>query len=613
MSSVNGTSSLNGHTTYSPENKYKLPSFCIDEARPMKVVIIGAGYSGIVAGIRFLQRVKNLELTIYEANAGIGGTWFVNRYPGLACDIPSHCYQLTFAENPDWSSFYAPGPEIQAYLESVVERFHLGPYIKLQHRLTRAQYDEKTGKWRLTIKRATASTDNSNPQIRQGTTQDGYEDIEVTADVLFTGIGSLSRWQWPEIEGLETFQGKVIHSAQWETGEGDSGAKTKWEDTVKSWGEKKIGVIGVGSSAIQIVPALQPRVKTISNFVRGKTWVSASFVREHLVTLANGDESVDIYTFTDKDKKKFRDKEYYREFRRGLESDLNGAHLATLRGNPLQQGAREIFEKIMRQKLSKKPWIAEHLIPDFSVACRRLTPGPGYLESLCEENVEFVPENIKRITPTGIETVDDKHRDLDVIVCATGFDTSYKLPFTFIGRNGIELNKQFEPHPRTYLGIAVDGFPNWFSALGPNTGVGAGSLLIIIERQVDYAVAATLKLQRERLKSIEVKKKAVDDFDAYLEVQFELRSFSVFGEKCRSWYKVGKEEGRVVSLWPGSCLHCIKALEHPRWEDYDYEPLDPDNNRFFWLGNGNTLADKIPGSDRSWYLSPEEVDIPGLY
>ncbi|KAF8831859.1 hypothetical protein HHX47_DHR1000936 [Lentinula edodes] len=518
MSSVNGTSGLNGHTTYSPENKYKLPSFCIDEARPIKVVIIGAGYSD-------WKRLTSINV---------------------------HQYQLTFAENPDWSSFYAPGPEIQAYLESVVEKFHLGPYIKLQHRLTRAQYDEKTGKWHLTIKRATVSKDNSNPQIRQGTAQDEYEDIEVTADVLFTGIGSLSRWQWPEIEGLETFQGKVIHSAQWETGEGDSGAKTKWEDTVKSWGEKKIGVIGVGSSAIQIVPALQPMVKTISNFVRGKTWVSASFVREHLVTLTNGDESVDNYTFTDKDKKKFRDKEYYREFRRGLESDLNvrlhgsltsstlnvlqGAHLATLRGNPLQQGAREIFEKIMRQKLSKKPWIAEHC------------------------------------------------------------------------RNGIELNKQFEPHPRTYLGIAVDGFPNWFSALGPNTGVGAGSLLIIIERQVDYAVAATLKLQRERLKSIEVKKEAVDDFDAYLE--------SVFGEKCRSWYKVGKEEGRVVSLWPGrynaadternhfihrdlgSCLHCIKALEHPRWEDYDYEPLDPDNNRFFWLGNGNTLADKIPGSDR---------------
>ncbi|KAJ3753930.1 FAD/NAD-binding domain-containing protein [Lentinula raphanica] len=604
-----GHSNVNGHARYVSENQYELPNFCIDEPRPMKVVIVGAGYSGIVAGIRFLQRVKNITLIIYEANAGVGGTWFVNRYPGLSCDIPSHCYQLTFAENPNWSSFYAPGPEIRDYLESVVEKYQLGTYIKLQHRLIRAQYDEKSGKWHLTIERP--KTEPRQDSHRKGNASD-IEEIEDTADILFTGIGSLSRWQWPEIEGLENFQGKVVHSAQWETGEGDSGPKTRWEDTVKNWGDKKIGVIGVGSSAIQIVPALQPKVKTVMNFVRGKTWVSASFVREHLVTLADGDESVDNYTFTNKDKLKFEDKEYYRKFRRGLESDLNGAHPATLRGHPLQQGARTIFEEIMKKKLAKKPWIAEHLIPDFSVACRRLTPGPGYLEALCEDNVEFVPETIRRVTSTGIETADGRHREMDVIVCATGFDTSYKLPFAFIGRNGINLNDQFDPHPRTYLGIAVDGFPNWFAALGPNTGVGAGSLLIIIERQVDYAVAATLKMQRERIKSMEVKKKAVDDFDAYIEV-IDGRRQSVFGEKCRSWYKVGKEEGRVVSLWPGSTLHCVKALEHPRWEDYDYELMDSVDNRFFWLGDGNTVADKVPGSDRAWYLDPREIDIPELW
>ncbi|KIK70438.1 hypothetical protein GYMLUDRAFT_149970 [Collybiopsis luxurians FD-317 M1] len=617
---MTGTSTTNGQTTYTPSSRYKLPNFCIDEPRPIKVVIIGAGYSGIVAGIRFLQRVKNIDLIIYEANAGVGGAWFVNRYPGLACDIPSHCYQLTFAENPNWSQFYSPGPEIQDYLESVVDKFHLGPYIKLQHRLIRAQYHEKTGKWHLTIRRHAGKRPevhiNGSNRENYETAKNGFQDIEDTADVLFTAVGSLSRWSWPEIEGLENFQGKVIHSAQWETGEGDSGPKTKWEDTVKSWGTKKVGVIGVGSSAIQIVPALQPKVAQVVNFVRGKTWVSASFVREFLVKLAAGDETVDNYTFTDEDKQRFSDAEYYKKFRQELESDLNGAHPATLRGHPLQQGARKIFEETMKLKLTKKPWIADHLIPNFSVACRRLTPGPGYLEALCEDNarksnlrwmsVEFVPETIKRVTSKGIETTDGKHRELDVIVCATGFDTSYKLPFPFIGRNGVDLKDKFDPHPRTYLGITVDGFPNWFSALGPNTAVGAGSLLILLERQVDYAVAATLKLQRERIKSIEVKKQAVDDFDEFIESFFPT---SVFGEKCRSWYKVGKEEGRVVSLWPGSCLHCVRALEHPRWEDYDYELLDSGvTNRFFWFGDGNTLADKTPGADRAWYL--DEVDVP---
>ncbi|KAF5392488.1 hypothetical protein D9757_002209 [Collybiopsis confluens] len=556
----------------------------------------------------YLQRVKNMDLTIYEANTDIGGTWF-----GLACDIPSHCYQLTFAENPNWSHFYAPGSEIQGYLESVVDKFNLRPYIKLQHRLIRAQYEEKSGKWRLTIRRfASQTVDVPSKRPSSDTNQGNFDDIEDTADVLFTGMGGLSRWAWPEIEGLENFRGKVIHSAQWGGGEGedDSRPQTNWEDTVKSWTSKKVGVIGVGSSAIQIVPALQPKVAHLVNFVRGKTWVSASFVREHLVKLAGGDESVENYAFTDADKKKFSDPEYYKKFRRELESDLNGAHPATLRGHPLQLGARKIFEETMRRKLSKKPWIAEHLIPDFSVACRRLTPGPGYLEALCEDNargtVEFVPENIKRVTATGIETTDGHHRDLDIIVCATGYDTSFKLPFPFIGRHGVDLKQKFDPHPRTYLGIAVDGFPNWFSALGPNTGVGGGSLLILLERQVDYAVAATLKLQRERLKCIEAKKQAVDDFDEYLESFFPT---SVFGEKCRSWYKVGKEEGRVVALWPGSTLHCVRALEHPRWEDFDYEPLDPGvNNRFFWFGDGNTMADIIPGSDRAWYL--DEVNVP---
>ncbi|KAJ3994963.1 hypothetical protein F5050DRAFT_1896161 [Lentinula boryana] len=196
-SSANSTSNLNGHATYSPESQYKLPSFCIDEARPMKVVVVGAGYSGIVAGIRFLQRIKNITLTIYEANAGVGGAWY-----GLACDIPSHCYQLTFAENPNWSSFYAPGPEIHDYLKSVVEKFHLDSYIKLRHRLTRAQYDEESGKWNLTIQRPIREEQTLQNGSSQGGGQDNLEEIEDTADVLFTGIGSLSRWQWPDIEGL---------------------------------------------------------------------------------------------------------------------------------------------------------------------------------------------------------------------------------------------------------------------------------------------------------------------------------------------------------------------------------------------------------------------------
>ncbi|PFH46267.1 hypothetical protein AMATHDRAFT_8031 [Amanita thiersii Skay4041] len=608
--SIGSPAAVNNHAVNSSDAAqdvaYKLGNFSIDDPRPMKVIVIGAGFSGLTAAIRFRQKMKNLDLVVYEAHAGVGGTWFANRYPGIACDIPSHTYQLTFEENTKWSSFYAPGPEILTYLEGVANKYKLLQYIRLRHRVTSAQYIEDTGKWRLTIRRPTESFLKDNDSQTRWNWESDYEEFEDEADVLFTGIGGLSRWSWPDIEGLETFQGKVIHSAQWETGEkeGDNGVA----DTIKNWTDKKVGVIGVGSTAIQIVPALQPKVKHLINFVRGRTWVASPILQEKILQLSHG-EVIDNYYFTEDDMSKFSDPNYYKAFRHDMESFLNSVHSITLKGTPLQEGARGMFNDAIKKRLDKKPWIADKILPDFPVCCRRLTPGPGYLEALCEDNVDFVSSHIKRVTPTGIETADGKHWDLDVIVCATGFNTNGIPDFPIIGRNGTKLSDKFKPYPRTYLSVAVDGFPNWFASQGPNSAIGSGSLLIIIERQVDYAVAATLKMQRERLKSLEVMKEAVDDFDEYLEAYFPT---TVFSERCPSWYKMGKETGRVVGLWPGSCVHAIRALQYPRWEDYSSEPLDADNtgrrNRFYWLGDGNALADRDPTSDRAWYL--DEVDYP---
>ncbi|KDQ51118.1 hypothetical protein JAAARDRAFT_140775 [Jaapia argillacea MUCL 33604] len=556
----------------------------------MKVVVIGAGFSGIAAGIRFPQRVPNLELTIYDKNAGVGGTWYSNKYPGLACDIPAHCYQYTFEENTDWSAFYAPGPEIRAYLENVATKYKVHKYLKLSHELIHAAWDEPTSRWHLRLRILTKPLPGG-----------GFEEIEDEADVLFASFGTLSRWKWPEIEGLEKFGGRLLHSAQWDVSEG------AWEEGVRDWGEKKVGVIGVGSSAIQIVPALQPKVKQVVNFVRGKTWLSTPFSGAKMAELLARNPDAQNFEFNEENKATFKDPTFYKEFRHELESDLNSVHAATLRGSEMQEEARAAFKESMLKKLAKKPWIADHILPDFPVACRRLTPGPGYLEALCEDNVEFVTDAIQQVTETGIETADGKHYDLDVLVCATGYDTSFQYPFTFIGRNGRSLHEAYTPHPRTYLTVAVDGFPNFFQSLGPNSGVGSGSLLVLIERQLDYAVAATLKLQRERYKSVEVKKEAVDDFDQYLEHYFPT---TVYSEKCRSWYKMGKEEGRIVGLWPGSCLQAVRALASPRWEDFNWEPLDKVKNRFYWLGDGQTYNEKHLTGDRAWYLNPDEVDIP---
>ncbi|KAJ8475161.1 hypothetical protein ONZ51_g6747 [Trametes cubensis] len=549
---------------------FVLGKFCIDEYRQMKVIVMGAGYSGITAGIKLPQHIPNLQLTIYEKNAG---------------------YQLSFEEKKDWSSFYAPGPEIRKYLEGVVQKYKLMRYIKLSHEITGARYNELTGKWHIRVRRTDGATGKA-------------EEFEDIADVFVNATGPLSRWNWPDIEGLKDFKGELHHSAGFDPGE-----KT-WQEVADGWKDKKVAVIGIGSSALQIVAALQPRVGTLVNYVRGKTWIALP-VAEGAFPRYMGREPnhAEDFTFTREEIVRFQnDPQFYRNFRHGLEQELHNAHAITLRGSPVQLMAQAAFKKNMEERLSKKPWIAEKLLPGFPAACRRLTPAPGYLEALCADNADFITIPIKRMTPTGIETTDGQHQGLDVIFCATGYETSYQMPMPIIGRDGIELNKRWSPHPETYLALAVDGFPNFFSILGPNSGIGTGSLLAIMEAQVMYVARAIGKMQRERIRSMEPKLEAVRAFDAYLEAYFQT---TVFTQNCRSWYKLGREEGRVVALWPGSTLHAMRAIEHPRWEDYKYEPLEAgEQNMFYWLGEGQTYNQKTFSGDRAWYLSPPYLDIP---
>ncbi|TFK83063.1 FAD/NAD-P-binding domain-containing protein [Polyporus arcularius HHB13444] len=578
-SSANETSS-----TYNPGE------FCIDEYRPIRVVVIGAGFSGITAGIRFPQKIPKVDLTIYEKSAGVGGTWFNNRYPGLACDIPAHCYQLTFEEKRDWSAFYAPGSEIREYLQGIVDKYKLMRYIKLRHEMVQAKYDEPSGKWHLRIRRP-------NPETGE------IEEIEDVADVLVTAFGSLTRWRLPDIEGINDYKGELHHSAGF-----DPLDKT-WQEVADGWSDKKVGVIGVGSSALQLVPALQPRVSKLVNYVRGQTWLAVPFAANTFANLLGRDPgAAEDFTFTEEERERFRtDPEFYKKFRYTLETEINSLHSSTLQGTPMQEMGRELFRKNMEKKLAKKPEILKTLLPDFPVACRRLTPGPGYLEALCEDNVDFVSTPIKRFTEKGIELADGTQHDLDVVFCATGYDTSFQMPFDIIGRNGVKLNDKWNPHPVHYLSVCVEDFPNMFMSLGPNSGVGSGSLLALIEFEILYACQAVAKMQRERLKSMEIKAEAQRDYDQYLENYFPK---SVYAAKCRSWYKAGKEEGRIVGLWPGSTLHALKSLEHPRWEDYNYEPLDPVENRMYWLGDGQTYAEKTLTGDRAWYLAEEYIDRP---
>jgi cation diffusion facilitator CzcD-associated flavoprotein CzcO len=214
----------------------------------------------------------------------------------------------------------------------------------------------------------------------------------------------------------------------------------------------------------------------------------------------------------------------------------------------MQIRAREEFVKNMKRRLIAKPELIDDLIPSFPPACRRLTPGPGYLEALTNDKVDVVTSSIMKIDETGIITTDGQHKPVDVIICATGFDTSYTPRFKVKGREGLTLAEHWNETPKTYLSIATDGFPNYFICLGPNAGLGEGNLLTLIEKEVDYFTECVRKIQRDNIRAMSVRPDAVSRFTQFCDQYF---SRTVFSSKCRSWYKGGTEDGRVIALWPG--------------------------------------------------------------
>ncbi|CRK16657.1 hypothetical protein BN1708_002913 [Verticillium longisporum] len=520
----------------------------IENLRPLKVIVIGAGFSGIYTTIRLSQRLKNVKIQTYEQNEETAGVWWMNRYPGIACDIPSYSYQFSFAPTPNWSSLYAPGPEIRTYMQGVAQK-----EVKVQ--------DLKSGLV-----------------------------FEETADLVISAKGGLNQIKWPKIKGIEEYQGKLMHSAAW--------------DESVDLRNKRVGVIGNGSSAIQIVPAIQKLdgIK-VWNLARSPTWVSTSF-GDLAMTKMGMDPKINI--FPEEHKKRVTDDpELFYKLRKTLEEEASKKYRFALRGSEEQAIALEKFTNHMKEQLKGRPDLYEAIIPTFAPGCRRLTPGPGYLEALKEENVTFSNTPIEQLTSTGLKLQTGEQVDLDAIVCATGFDIQAAPSFSVTGRNGITLQERWSPHPETYLAIAVDGFPNFFLIGGPNSGLGSGSLLAVLEAQADYAIKMIRKLQKEDYATCEIRPELVADFSRYIDEYFKQ---TVYTEDCSSWYRSYDKGDRIVGLWPGSSLHCLEALRAPRWEDFVFENVEPKGNLLRWLGSGISLT--LSDGDPAWYIDPRYVDVP---
>jgi hypothetical protein len=232
-----------------------------------------------------------------------------------------------------------------------------------------------------------------------------------------------------------------------------------------------------------------------------------------------------------------------------IELDIQSMHSSTIKGSPEQISGQAFFTKDMKRRLARKPELIDQILPSFSPACRRLTPGPGYLEALTDDKVDVIFSGIAEVDADGIRTVDGQRHPVDAIVCATGFDTTFLPRFPIIGRTGLSLSEKWKDVPETYIAVTTDDFPNYFMCLGPNSALGAGNLLVLVEKQIDYITWCVSKMQRENIRSMAPRKEAVKQFSRYCEEYF---TETVFGEKCRSWYKAGRDEGRIVALWPGT-------------------------------------------------------------
>jgi cation diffusion facilitator CzcD-associated flavoprotein CzcO len=481
-------------------------------ASAFPIAIIGAGFSGIGTAIQLL-RAGNADFTIFERAAEIGGTWRDNHYPGAACDVPSHVYSLSFEPYPGWTRKYSPAAEIQAYLLRLVEKWKLRDKLRLGTAIASAHYDEARGEWRLLTERGD----------------------EHRARVVVSCVGGLVDPATPDIPGLADFRGDLFHTARW-----------RHEVPLA---KRRVGVIGTGASAVQVVPSLAPEVAQLCVFQRTPAWVVPKLDERY------SEQQLERYAKRPFALRASRLAQYWTSELLGPMVFLDSKRLSGI-------GERMSLAHLRRQV--KDPALRAKLTPGFQFGCKRILISDDYWASFERPNVELVCDPIARVRPEGIETRDGRLRALDAIVLATGFDVNLsRAPFAIHGRGGRSLDEAWQRGGVAYRGLSVAGFPNWFILMGPNTGPGHTSVLIYSEAQIAHVLGAIRTLAKRGLKSIEVRRDAQDRYDAGLQRRMKYMVWS----SCQSWYL--SPDGSNHTLYPG--LAAEYALRTRRFRARNYQ------------------------------------------
>ena len=477
--------------------------------RALKIAIIGAGMSGICMAVK-LQDAGIDSFTIFEKADDVGGTWRDNTYPGLTCDVPSRYYSYSFRPNPDWSRLLPPGPEIQVYFRQVAEERGIRPHIRFGTDVTRAEYDD--GRWRLT-------------------TADGEE----TFDVLITATGVLRVPRCPEITGLETFAGPAFHSSRW--------------DHSISLPDKRIGLIGTGSTGVQIVAELGGKVHGLKVFQRTAQWVCpVPNLRYSALTRAA-----------------------LRRWPRLNELPYRfwGKYVRTMFGSaPIRPGfPRKWFTFLCRWNLRlsvRDPQLRAKLTPKDLPMCKRMIFAGHYYRSVRQPGVEVITDALDHIEPSGVVTADGTLHELDLLVYATGFDArAYVRPLTVIGEGGLTLDEAWADGPMAYRSVAVPGFPNLFMLMGPHSPIGNQSLVPIAEDQADYAMWWINQLRDGVVRTAAPTEAATKEYNESMKAAMPQ---TIWVTGCSSWY-LGKDG--LPELFPWTPDTHRELLRQPEPADFD--------------------------------------------
>ncbi|MDX2001987.1 MAG: NAD(P)/FAD-dependent oxidoreductase [Chitinophagales bacterium] len=479
-----------------------------------QVGIIGAGFAGLVAALRLKKEGKN-SFVIFERASEPGGTWRDNTYPGCACDVPSHLYSIADELNPDWSYSFSTQPEIWAYMKHVVAKHQLDRHIRYESDIVELTFMQDLGLWRVVDKNGNLTN----------------------VKLVIAATGPLNRPNKPHFKGLETFAGKVFHTAEWDHSYDLKG--------------KKVGVVGTGASAIQVIPSIAPMVSHLTVFQRTAPWVTPR--RDRRITSI--------------EKRIFKTLPFLQKLHReGIYWSRELFGLAFMGNDRLNRFGQRMALRMIDKQV-KDAELRKKLRPNFKLGCKRVLVADNYYETYNRANVSLVTEGLDHFTTTGIVTKDGKEYPLDAVILSTGFVAADIELYTTIkgldGRNLIEEWRQ--KGAEAFHGITVSGYPNLAFLLGPNTGLGHNSVIHMMESQMNYIIDYLKLLESKGSSNAYLNVDEVRQKQHNNDLQEKLKH-TVWASGCSSWYL--NAQGKNTTLYPGLTVSYRKETRKVNPEDY---------------------------------------------